>query len=236
MKILSWNIRQGGSKRTPLIIERIKYHSPDIVSLYEFRQNHYGDAIREKLKVSGYKYQAVSSSISIKSNCTFIASKYKFFADQIRNNKLLSPYVITAYYDKYILLAVYVPNGNKKEKLPFWKGLFDEIDVNLNDKLIIVGDFNEYRNNSKMIGVANANGFIEKLSDLGLIDAWYRINKDNIEYSWHGPQNGFLIDYAFISPPMEKYLISSFFSHQERIEKTSDHSILINEFRAHVDF
>jgi hypothetical protein len=37
MKLIEWNIRHGGSKRIPGIIESLAHHNPDIVILTEYR-------------------------------------------------------------------------------------------------------------------------------------------------------------------------------------------------------
>jgi hypothetical protein len=37
MKLLSWNIRQGGRKRAPEIVTALRNHSPDVIALSEYR-------------------------------------------------------------------------------------------------------------------------------------------------------------------------------------------------------
>jgi exodeoxyribonuclease III len=52
MNLLEWNIRHGGSKRIPGIIESLAHHNADLVILTEFR-NDYQTELEQGLKKIG---------------------------------------------------------------------------------------------------------------------------------------------------------------------------------------
>jgi exodeoxyribonuclease III len=61
-------------------------------------------------------------------------------------------------------------------------------------------------------------------------EAWRTLNGDQREYSWiSNRHHGFRIDHAFPSPALLPRLIGAKYSHTERQQKISDHSLLIVE-------
>ena len=56
MKILSWNILQGGGRRAGDIVKTIAGHAPDIVTLQEFRRGSGKAEIVAGLKKVGLKF------------------------------------------------------------------------------------------------------------------------------------------------------------------------------------
>jgi exonuclease III len=64
----------------------------------------------------------------------------------------------------------------------------------------------------------------------GLVEAWRTLNKDVRQYSWvNNRGDGFRIDHAFLSPILRPRLVRASYSHAERKDKISDHSLLIVE-------
>jgi exonuclease III len=55
MKILSWNIRQGGGKRIDRIVDAIRSHAPDAVALIEYRSES-GIELCRMLAERGWRY------------------------------------------------------------------------------------------------------------------------------------------------------------------------------------
>jgi len=71
---------------------------------------------------------------------------------------------------------------------------------------------------------------MEKLNKAGWIDSWRYLNPRKKEFTWYSNvKNGFRLDYAYLSPALKQYLLQVNHSHQERIDKLSDHSSLIIE-------
>ena len=79
MKILSWNILQGGGRRAGDIVKTIASHAPDIVTLQEFRRGSGEAEIVSGLKKAGLKFIHIPETEG-KENTILIASKYGFDA------------------------------------------------------------------------------------------------------------------------------------------------------------
>ncbi|MED1511838.1 hypothetical protein [Bacillus proteolyticus] len=57
MKLLTWNIRQGGSvTRIPRIVEQLSKHSSDVLLLTEYWEGEKGEEIKRLLRENGYEY------------------------------------------------------------------------------------------------------------------------------------------------------------------------------------
>ena len=79
IKVLSWNIRQGGGSRLTQIIGAIKAINAHILVLTEYRNNDRGSTLRSKLLALGYRYQAVTASPT-DDNSVIMASMIPFDA------------------------------------------------------------------------------------------------------------------------------------------------------------
>jgi exonuclease III len=71
------------------------------------------------------------------------------------------------------------------------------------------------------------------MTKLGWIDLWRTFNTNGTEYTWYSrlkggePGNGFRLDHAFASPVLATRVRACRYSHNEREQRTSDHSILL---------
>jgi len=79
VKLLSWNILQGGGRRVAAIVQTIRGHAPDIVTLQEFRRGSGEIEIVAGLKAIGLKYIHIPETQGHE-NTILIASKFGFDA------------------------------------------------------------------------------------------------------------------------------------------------------------
>lgn len=77
MKILSWNIRQGGGTRSEAISNALITEGCDMIVLSEFQNNAAGQLIRIKVLMNGYFFQSPSSEDK-KKNGVLIAARKPF--------------------------------------------------------------------------------------------------------------------------------------------------------------
>src|SRR6516165_1101520 len=56
MRLLAWNIRQGGGSRLPRIADALKHHDADIVVLSEYRGGPSAPRLCAALHALGYRY------------------------------------------------------------------------------------------------------------------------------------------------------------------------------------
>lgn len=80
MRIVSWNIRQGGGSRSPQIASQLAAWNPDIVGLCEFGDTEPSRNIAESLKNSGrcYQHSTVSSDNSV-ADRLLLASRWPIY-------------------------------------------------------------------------------------------------------------------------------------------------------------
>ncbi len=223
MRVLNFNIRFCGEKRTSKIVDYLLGNDFDMIVLTEFIKNDNGNGIIRKLVEKGYKTQPSNMDSGMGS---FIASKETFVTKNITDRW------VEVYIPKIDLhvLGVYVPDNVGMEKNLFWKKILDYARGNVNKKVMITGDFNRCTKEDS----SNESGYskeLMKLEELGYIDLWkYNETVESGGYTWfHPPVNGFRLDYAFVSPELALTLedVSIYSDSQIRKSKLSDHSPLV---------
>jgi exonuclease III len=128
-------------------------------------------------------------------------------------------------------------------KKMFWEALirFGQEKMGLGENVIILGDFNTGLNTvDKEPGAGDF--YLSKCMETFLalrdahgrkwVDAWRKFHRrqSQVDYSWYMPGGkGFRLDYAFLSPALGDKLKAVRFSHLERENGLSDHSMLIVE-------
>ncbi|MHC1709393.1 MAG: endonuclease/exonuclease/phosphatase family protein [Methanomassiliicoccales archaeon] len=231
IKILEWNIKHGGSsERIPKIISSIISHDPDIVVITEFRTSHQ-DRLEEALTKGRYT-QFITSEPQPRTNGIFIASKLALrpitsshVQDGVKHRWL----EVEIVEKKCKLLCLHVPGaGDVWGKEPFWRSILNYAEDNLDERVIMIGDFNTG------LGIdAQGTPFVlsecmESLLEMGWTDVWRDMNPGVREYSWYSNAgNGFRLDYLYASQPMRKEVTDVRYSHSERENGHSDHSILV---------
>ena len=145
MKLLSWNILQGGGRRAGDIVNTITEHSPDIVTLQEFRRGSGEAEIVAGLKKAGLKFIHIPETEG-KENTILIASKFGFDAGPFLpkpNNPL---HILEAYFSEQVLgfelslIAVHFPQ--KKAQIPLFEALKNDSASLLKMNALIIGDMN----------------------------------------------------------------------------------------------
>jgi len=231
MKILSWNILHGGGKRIADIIDAIKRHQPDIVTLQEFRHSSSKEALLNGLTELGLAQQIVPETNSARENTLVIASRYKFKATPFPGNSIPT-HAIQATFPEIDgglnLIAVHLPH--KKLQIPYFHALLDLPKSVKAENSIIIGDFNSGIpfEDSETKSFYATHLFQQLLTD-GWIDAWRSRNKKKREFTWISTkqQNGFRYDHALVSPSFDRRTQEVRYDHQVRLNGISDHSLMI---------
>ena len=238
MKLLSWNILQGGGKRAGRVVETIAGHGPDIISFQEFRRGSGEKEIVEGLKKMGLKHIHIPETEN-KENTILVASKYPFDAGPFLEEPNSPLHLLEAYFsDEYLgfelsLIAVHFPQ--KKAQIPLFKALKDDSESLLKLNTLIIGDMNcgipFIDSDSKTF---EATQYYQDLLQKGWIDAWRSRHKEAREFSWVSPRTGnrFRYDQCLASPVMDSQITSVTFDHRPREAepRISDHSLIILEF------
>jgi len=226
LKILSWNILQGGGSRVTGILKFIAKQSPQIIVLSEFKNNEKGKQIRNGLLQINYLHQAIGETPN-EENTVLVASKLPFHSQLYYDKNIDFNYgVVAAKFSSFNLYGVYLPHKKKHQLFPLLK---DEIIKN--KPSIIAGDFNSGKN---FIDQKGDSFWYEKdlkeLEKNDMVDAFRHINGDVKAYSWYSHQgNGYRYDHTYIHTDLLPVVKHCDYIHSVREEKISDHSAMILE-------
>ena len=224
LKILSWNIRQGGGSRIKEIQKCINEVNPQILALSEWRNNAAGLEIRLSLLRKGYIHQFVPPSTT--ENAVSIFSKYPFGGilcqeadDSFPNN------VIKGKFDAFDLYSVYLPH---KKKHTLFEYLTEAVKTEERPS-IIVGDYNTGINGIDQKG--NSFWYTEELEELqttGMIDAYRHLHGATEMYSWYSHQgNGYRYDHSYISEELMPLITRCEYLQKYREAGVSDHAPML---------
>ncbi len=226
LRILSWNIRQGGGTRVLKICSALTEFGADIVALSEYRNNDSGRKIRAALLAAGYRFQIVSSA-KASDNSAAIFSKLPCNALLYPKSDETYPHnIVAAEYDAFRVYGMYLPHKKKHQ-------LFDFLikEAQLPTPGIMVGDYNSGKNHIDQKG--KSFWYEDKLLELerlGYIDAFRRIQGSAKEYSWYSHQgNGYRYDHTYLSETLSPIVKDCYYLHQWREDKLSDHSPMVLE-------
>lgn len=233
MKLLSWNILQGGGRRADDIVKTIASHAPDIVTLQEFRRGSAQEKIISGLKEAGLKFIHIPETKGTE-NTILVASKYGFDAGPFLaqpNNPL---HMVEAYFSaeslgfELSLICVHFPQ--KKAQIPLFEAIAKDSESLLKMNAIIIGDMNcgipLIDSDSKSF---YASRYFQDLLRAGWVDSWRSRHENIREFTWtsNRTDNRFRYDHILASPQMDARFDKVFYNHTPRDKKYSDHSLLI---------
>ncbi|MFS0782711.1 endonuclease/exonuclease/phosphatase family protein [Bacillus sp. 1P06AnD] len=235
MKLVTWNIKQGGTgSRFDSIISHLLEHGADLIILTEFWVGDEGDHIKKGLYDAGYIYQDIHTA-PFKMDCVFAASKIPF-QDVTDMNEYAVPYErwVDLYFPEKDLqvLGIHIPNTMIKlqDKEVFWQELIEYARKHKDGRCVIIGDYNTGLPEDTAGLKIECLEYLKELNAMGWIDSWRYTHKDGKQVSWHSYSGqDWRIDHAYISPSLSSQLVQCHYSHQERIDQSSDHSALVIE-------
>ncbi len=224
LKIVSWNIQQGGGRRTYPIIQSLIDSQSHIIVLSEFRNNASGKLIKANLQKANYNFQYTTEA-SANRNSVFIASKIEGKPRYFRSFDPNFPDNIKAEdFDAFTIYGMYLPH---KKKHILFDLLIEEAQSSL--PCIMVGDFNTGKN---LIDQKKSSFWytdkLNKLESVGMYDAFRRIHGGLREYSWYSHQgNGYRYDHTYVSELLLPVISECHYIHEWRENGLSDHSPMV---------
>lgn len=232
MLFISWNVNGLRSIMQKGFLDFVKESDPDILCLQETRAPKEGF----KLALDGYEgYWSYAQKAGYSGTALF--SKVKPL--KVRNGINIAKHdkegrVITAEYEKFYLVNVYVPNSKRElERLPYrsqeWDIDFLKYLKSLEKKkpVIFCGDMNvahkeidltHPKANEKNHGftLEERKGF-DNIVKAGFIDTFREFEKEGGHYTWWSPFGncrkrniGWRIDYFCVSSALRPHLKSAF--------------------------
>ena len=232
MRLLAWNIRQGGGSRLPRIAEALKRHDADIVVLSEYRGGPSAPRLCAALHALRYRH-ATTLVPPPGRNGVLVAARRPFRERGAIDMGLPEPYrMVSVNFAAFQLIGIYMPN--LRAKIPYWEALIAALSSQRADRALAIGDFNTCRAYLDEAGAIDLTAhYMDAIEQVGFRDLWRHRNPDRREYSWYSTKrNGFRIDHAFLSHHLAACAGTIHYSHEERIAGLSDHSPLILELTA----
>jgi len=227
VSILSWNIRWGGKDRLEAILQRIAATAPDIAVLSEVTGDEAGQALKAGLMAQGFTaftdLPPPGRHLGV-----LVASKAPLLAVEVLMAPGLNPWhVVAVEFADCRVVGVYLPWDDRKA--PYWALLHEYLLKEHDKPVLVTGDFNTGL--SKLDGSGEALKHataMAKLSEFGLYDPWRAAYSETIEYTWgQGDSGTQRLDYAFVPHKLGLADIAVRYSHQERLDGVSDHSMLL---------
>lgn len=253
MKILTWNLRHGGgSKRMPEITLSLLEHRADVVVLTEWRK-HTGGQIRGILADHGLRHQH-DTDPGKNSNGVLVASRHPMqvsggddgfmglgslvpdgLATHRRAQKRRMVEAWIAELDVTVIGVHIPPDGMDGTPSAGREAVFGAAVAAARLKrdggCILIGDLNAGRHYLDEQGATfSCTRLLGELSAMGYEDAWRRMNSGGREYSWFSHEGkGFRIDHALVSRALASRVKACWYSHNEREQGLSDHSMMVLE-------
>lgn len=239
MRLLSWNILQGGGKRATGIADAIVDIAPDIVSLQEFRNGKQAHHIVDALDRLSLTHRLVPDT-QARTNAVLLASRHPLTAtpftddasDDIQPHLAISANINTPAFD-FKILAAHLPH--KKKQIPYFNTLLDNPGL-LETPAMIIGDLNcgIPFEDSDTKTFANTHLF-QSLLQQGWNDVWREQHGQQArEFTWISPRgNGYRYDHCLCNAQLKPYISTVNYAHNLRESQLSDHSALVIDFQFH---
>jgi exodeoxyribonuclease III len=233
VKILSWNIQQGGGPRKARIAETIQAHDPDVVVLVEFREKT-AKTLLDTLSESGWTHKLSTKPDGFNHHICAL-SKRPLRSVQPGNSTLDQSGLwleLSGFDNGLSLGVVHVPTISRATTRAYFDALIGVAKERKDAPFLFVGDFNTGRHpiDGDLRLISCVAGFAA-LQDNGLVDAWRHFNGDKKEHSYFRSGKGYRIDHALASASALAELSGCGYSHQEREDGVSDHSALLVDIR-----
>jgi exonuclease III len=232
VRLLAWNIRQGGGSRLGRIADALRHHNADVVVLSEYRGGDSATRLAAALDMLGYRHMTTLAPPP-RRNGVLIAARCAFREHGAVARDLPEPYrMVKVEFAAFELSGIYMPN--LLAKVPYWEALVAALLPRSGEQALAIGDFNTCRPYLDEAGAIDATAhYMDSLEQIGFCDLWRRRYPAGREYSWFSTKgNGFRIDHAFLSPGLAARVGAIGYSHDERTARLSDHSPLILDLEA----
>ena len=126
MRLLTLNLRHGGKRHMPSILECLLGHGADVLVLTEYRNGPSGAVLREGLAGAGLRYQAASHG-ELRRNGVLIAARLAFRSAPQEPLRFDRARLLNVRFKGFSLLGLHMPN--MKAKLPHWQALKSASDL-----------------------------------------------------------------------------------------------------------
>jgi exonuclease III len=231
MRIATLNIRHGGDKAIPRLLEHVARVAPDILVITEYRTQP-----EECRLVAGLRNLGLASSEhskpELRMNGVLVASRWPL--NQTRHLLTEGPHrqrLLAVETNGLRVVGAYFPQ--KTEKHAVFDAVLPWLREHVDQCAVLIGDLNTGKHRSDEEGATFiASRRMRDIDSTGWIDAWRHVHADRQEFSWYSSRpNGFRVDHAFVSPRLQGAVTNAWYDHSTREGETkaTDHSLLAIE-------
>lgn len=244
IRLVLWNLQQGGGNRRELLAERLHVWQPDICVLLEYGNTDASRWVRNRLEDQGLA-NAIQTpdfkryheyGLLIASRWPLIALPVALEGAQPERWRLLQLGFASGSQPMPLTIGCLQVTGrserpgNKYRCLESLLALAREWSYGAG---IILGDFGSGqpgRDEEQPYFNEREQSFMEDMAAIGWIDAFRHLHKERRSYSWwrtiEGKRAGLRVDHAFISPSLRPHLLNCELIHESECW-TSDHAALL---------
>ncbi|RUP02318.1 MAG: hypothetical protein EKK34_25175 [Mycobacterium sp.] len=252
MRVLNWNIRQGGGTRVAEICRHIVEIAPDLLVLSEF-QTRYESSLRIGLNDAQLPFVETSEPQPSR-NGLLVASKWPLLesrspAPDVDRERWLALRITDLDLD---ILAVHIPgapdnkfeagygiSGAKRKEL-MWERILAYAAEHQDQRAMVVGDLNTGLRIDAEGAMFKKSHYMRSLIDTGFIDTWRHQHPQVRGYTWYTKRkdkqtgesadlNGFRLDYLFVSPRLRNAIREAAILQDPRQAGVSDHASVVLE-------
>jgi exodeoxyribonuclease III len=225
LKILSWNIQQGGGSRIFDISKALIESQCQMIVLSEFKNNANGEKLKASLLEAGYTFLTLAPS---NENSVLIASKLPGITHLYpKADPLFTHNIIATEFSAFQLLGVYLPHKKKHNLFPFITNQIAASSI----PFIIVGDYNTGHNFIDQKGDSFwYQSELKALEQQNYVDAYRHCHGKLETYSWFSHQgNGFRYDHTYVHETILPIVKECYYLQEWRQNKWSDHAPMVLE-------
>jgi hypothetical protein len=232
MKLLVWNIQQGGGGRRQRIAEAVHLHGADIVALIEFVPGAL-ETLGTAISGMGFGHR-----LSTKPNgrdhsmCVFSKlpiSGHRSGSQILDGSGLWLELKVPSHGFSFGL--VHVPTKTRSIKLEFLEEVIQLAPRIAKEDFLMAGDFNTgvHVDDGPLKTLGGVEQFLA-IKGKGFTDVWRQFHGTKTEHTYvYRETTSYRIDHAMASEGMMPRIRSCNYSHQERLAGISDHSVLFVE-------
>ena len=230
LRIVSWNILQGGGKRAAEIAQTLIEFSPDILVLQEYRNGKNSTLIQNTLDHLELTQRNVVNS-SARKNAVLVASRFTQTTDTWHDDLDPTLAVHASIETGAIpveLFAGHLPH--KRAQQAYFNYLLNNRALR-EQATLLIGDLNcgIPFEDSDTKTFANTHQF-QALLKRGWTDSWRSRHPTTREFTWVSPRNnGYRYDHCLSSASFDSQITRIHYDHSVRETGLSDHSALIVE-------
>jgi len=238
MRILSWNILQGGGRRLDNILATLESHQADIIALQEFRHSSSKLRLISGLEELGFSHNYIPDTKDATTHTVALFSYYPIDCKALTPDPANTTDAVLAVKANVSIIDSEAPDidlitlhlPHKQKQLPYFKSL-QNLTPELKDRhAIMIGDFNcgiPFEDSETKSFYATQQ--FQSLLSQGWTDAWRSRNPEIREYTWVSSRsgNGFRYDHALVTAGLDQRICDIKYDHEPREAGFSDHSLLL---------